>query len=115
MHIVKYQEKNSPRHRDIKELSKPFWILLVLCFFGFVVFGAAFTHFQNLASIQASEKLFRTVLSERHERLSELVLEYGYWDEAIEKLVNTRDESWIEENFGIYTRVTPEPEIPGVR
>jgi signal transduction histidine kinase len=106
MNMVKYQEKNSPRHNDIKELSKPFWILLVFCFFGFVVFGAAFTHFQNRASIQASEKLFRAVLSERYERLSQLVLEYGYWDEAVDKLITIRDESWVEDNFGSYLKET---------
>ena len=103
---AKTENDGSPQQNAIKDLSKPFWLLLIFSIFGFVVFAAAFTHLQNLSSIQASEKLFRTVVSERYERLSELVLEYGYWDEAVEKLVYARDENWIKDNLGEYLKNT---------
>nr|WP_286183138.1 diguanylate cyclase [Labrenzia sp. R4_1] len=39
------------------------------------------------------------ILDERTDRLSELTLEYAYWDESIDRLVTQFDEDWIDTTF----------------
>lgn len=57
---------------------------------------------QNRNAIAHAEHLFEAVMSERFDRMSELVLEYGYWDEAVNNLIVNINPDWVENNFDPY-------------
>ncbi len=66
------------------------------------MFAVLLTQIQNKNAIKSSKNLFVAVLDERFYRISELVLEYGYWDEAVKNLTVKANPNWIENNFGSY-------------
>jgi signal transduction histidine kinase len=79
-----------------------FWILLTISFFGVLIFSVLLTKIQNHNAVESSQSLFEAVIAERLERISDLVLEYGYWDEAVNHLIVERDLDWIASNMGAY-------------
>lgn len=93
-------------HKTTRDLSKPFWILLTIGFVGTALFAGLLTYLQNRGAIDTSEHLFRTVLENQQKRLSELVLEYGYWDEAVDNLIIQPDHDWTVSTFGPYLHET---------
>lgn len=86
----------------LKRLSRPFWILLVLGGLALVALSVLLIHAQNRNSIDASEHLFETFMDGRLERLDATALEYGYWDSAVENMVETVNPTWISDNLGPY-------------
>lgn len=90
------------RRSVIWELSRPFWVLLSVSFAGILLLAGLLTYAQNQNSIQSSEKLFGAVIEARFDRLGELLLEYGFWDEAVEHLVVGFDREWVESNLTGY-------------
>ena len=57
---------------------------------------------QDRNSVIASEKLVGSELQRRQKQMSVQLLDYAYWDEAVEKIVDTQDPAWIRDNFGEY-------------
>ena len=67
-----------------------------------LIFATLLTQVQNKNAVASSEHLFGAVVAERFDRISELVLEYGYWDEAVKNLTVKADPDWLENNLGPY-------------
>ncbi len=82
----------APADQTILRLSRPFWLLAGISFLCLVLGATYLMHAQNRTAIQSSQMLFSTVVESRLTRLSELVLEYGYWDEAVDNLVDDVNE-----------------------
>jgi len=91
---------------SVLKLSRPFWLLLAISFLCLTGLAGLLTHLQNSNAIQTSRHLFLTALENRLERMGELVLEYGFWDEAVTHLVTRYDPEWALSNFGSYSYET---------
>lgn len=91
---------------SVRELVRPFWLLLTISAVGLVLLAGLLTHLQNRNSVKASEHLFRTMLSDRAGGLSDLTVEYAYWDSAVENMTETVNLDWIADNFGSYLNET---------
>jgi len=85
-----------------KRLSRPFWASFAIGAFGLLIFAALLVNTLDRQSITDSEQVFGSVLDERMERLSELTLEYAYWDQAVNHLVTKLDMAWVEKTFVDY-------------
>lgn len=96
--------KNTARHSisTLRELARPFWVLCCISTLGIMSLAGLVTYALNQNAVTSSEHLFSTVLAAKQERLGELLLEYGYWDEAVENLVDGFDAGWAGDNLGIY-------------
>lgn len=93
-----FKRGNTP----IRGIALPFLALLALSFLSIVIFSILLMQIQNRNAIAHAEHLFEAVMSERFDRMSELVLEYGYWDEAVNNLIVNINPDWIENNFDPY-------------
>lgn len=89
-------------NKTIRDLSNPFWLMMSIGFVGVSLLAGLLTHLQNRTAIDSSEHLFGSVLENKLERLSELSLEYGYWDEAVDNLVVQFDPDWAVDTIGPY-------------
>ena len=96
--VIDFSFKNKT---SVWGVAGPFLILLALGFFGISMFAVLLTQIQNKNAIKSSKNLFVAVLDERFYRISELVLEYGYWDEAVKNLTVKANPNWIENNFAM--------------
>jgi signal transduction histidine kinase len=92
------------RHSNatLRDLVRPFWVLCCIATIGIMSLAGLVTYALNQNAVTSSEHLFSTALSAKQERLGELLLEYGYWDEAVENLADTFDAGWATENLGPY-------------
>lgn len=97
---------------DIRRLSKPFWATVLIGAVSLLVFATILTQILDRHSISSSEQVFSSMLDDRSEHLAEITQEYGYWDIAVEKLVDTLDMKWVEETFVDYMQ--KELQIEGV-
>lgn len=86
----------------LRRLSRPFWLMLALGGVALVALSVLLIHAQNQNSVEASEHLFETFMASQLEKLDNTTLEYGYWDSAVENMVDTVDTDWIHDNLGIY-------------
>jgi len=94
---------NRDRRTDpLRSIYTPFWIVFGLGALGLFLFSIAFTVVLDRQAIRSSERIFASALEDRSLNLNRLVLEYGYWDEAVDNLVTTLDLTWIEQNLTGY-------------
>lgn len=97
---------------DMRHLSRPFWVTVLIGALSLLAYAAILTHYLDNHSIHDTEQVFSSMLADRSEHLGEITQEYGYWDIAVEKTVNELDLDWVRENFGSY--VLEELAIAGV-
>ncbi len=90
------------RSNRIQRLSRPFWTSFAIGAISLLVFAGFLVNTLDRHAIQSSEQVFGAILDERTARLSELTLEYAFWDEAVEHLVYNLDIDWVETNFVDY-------------
>jgi len=83
-------------------VSTPFWTILVLGVVGLLCFSVFLIVSLNRQAIATSEQVFQTALTVKKRTLSQIAMEYGYWDDAVEHLVDTLDRDWIETNLATY-------------
>ncbi|MBM3566237.1 MAG: response regulator [Alphaproteobacteria bacterium] len=57
---------------------------------------------QNETAIRDSVHLVRSVVADREKRLSDQLLDYSYWDDAVLNLVSRFDPMWADKNVGLY-------------
>ncbi|CTQ72951.1 sensor domain-containing diguanylate cyclase [Roseibium alexandrii] len=101
-----HQQSDAPagkaRLKRIHKLSRPFWASFIIGAVSLLVFAAFLVNALDRQAITSSERVMGSVLGERLDRLSELTLEYAFWDESVDRLVNGFDEDWIETTFVDY-------------
>ena len=70
----------------------------------FIISGLVFlaTKGQDRNAIETSVHLARSALAAAERRLSNTVLDYAYWDQAVENLVTNFDPEWAEGELGPY-------------
>jgi len=57
---------------------------------------------QDAVAVRDSEHLVRSVLLDRKERLRDQLLDYSYWDEAVDQVVVNHNKDWADANIGVY-------------
>ena len=57
---------------------------------------------QDRVATQASLHLGKSVIADRQRALSVIMIEYSFWDEAVNHLLENFDPEWLEGNFGGY-------------
>jgi len=57
---------------------------------------------QDTVAIQDSVHLTRSMLGDTRGRLQDQLLDYSYWDEAVQNLVDRPDPDWADNNIGTY-------------
>lgn len=104
MLMSRFQNLNRERHErdnllDLKQLSKPFWVALVVGSVSLLLFVSYLTILMDRGTLQSSERIFESILNDRMGALERVATEYGYWDEAVEEVVFQKNEAWIIENL----------------
>lgn len=89
-----------------QNLSKPFWLLLLVSFLSIIGLVAFTTYSQNQSATDSSVHLANAVIKAHEEELKSLAIEYSYWDEAVEKIVNEQDLEWTDNNIGSFLHET---------
>jgi len=84
---------------EIRRLSRPFWATVVISAVSLVLFVAFLSFTLDRNSVLASERIFSAMFNDRLDYLKAITLEYGYWDQAVDNLVETVDEDWVSENL----------------
>jgi diguanylate cyclase (GGDEF)-like protein len=87
---------------EIRRLARPFWAAVIIGAASLMAFVTLMSFVLDRNSLEHSQQVFSAMLGDRAERLAELTLEYGYWNEAVEHLVGTVDMAWVEETFVDY-------------
>ncbi|MCX2723556.1 sensor domain-containing diguanylate cyclase [Roseibium salinum] len=77
-----------------------------------MAFVTFLSHSLDRNSIRSSEQIFTSMLGDRSEHLADITLEYGYWDIAVENLVDQVNMKWVEETFVDYMQ--EELQIEGI-
>lgn len=93
---------------NVRRLNSPFVWIAFAGLIGFAVLSAILLLYLNRYSIEMSQKTFESVLLERSDTLSKLVVEYGYWDESAENIVYSPNRDWINDNLGVEFRNSTE-------
>ena len=57
---------------------------------------------QDRVATQASLHLGKSVIAERQRALGVIIIEYAYWDEAVNNLLKEFDPDWVDGNIGTY-------------
>jgi diguanylate cyclase (GGDEF)-like protein len=97
---------------EIRRLSRPFWATVIIGAVSLLAFVSFLSVSLDRNSIRSSEHIFTAMLGDRTEHLSDITLEYGYWNDAIENLVDTFDMSWVKATFVDYMQ--EELQIEGI-
>lgn len=84
---------------EIRRLSRPFWATVIISSLSLVTFVAFLSYTLDRNSVRASERIFSAMFSDRLDYLKAITLEYGYWDQAVQNLVETVNEDWVVENL----------------
>lgn len=87
---------------ELKHLSRPFWAMISIGIVSLMVFVTFLAYSLDRNSIEGSEQVFGSVVADRRDTLSNITLEYAYWDNAVENLVETLDLDWVENTFVDY-------------
>ncbi len=82
-----------------RRLALPVWGLLALSVVTIVILIFVATEGQDRNAIQRSEHVMRTVIKSVIREEERLVLETGFWDQAVENLVTDFDPAWAESNI----------------
>ncbi|MCF8468525.1 MAG: hypothetical protein K9G33_14085 [Sneathiella sp.] len=85
-----------------KKLSLPFWALLAFSFISMSVLVAFVTYNQNQKAIAASVHLAKAVIAANERKMNSTALDYGYWDQAVDNLVDKPDANWADNNVGSF-------------
>lgn len=85
---------------DVKKLSSPFIWTAFAGLVGFTILSIILLLYLNRYSVEMSEKTFKSLLLERSDTLSKLVVEYGYWDASAANIIYNPNISWIQDNLG---------------
>ena len=86
----------------LRHLATPFVLVVCLAVIvvgGFIVYTA---RSQNELATAASIHLAGSVLAEIQHRTERVALDFSYWDQAADHLVNSVDTEWADENVGTY-------------
>lgn len=94
--------QNKTIHDVSRKLSIPFWGLLGFSFVAISTLVAFVTYNQNQKAIEASIHLVNAVISSHERSMRTTALEYGYWDQIVENLVEQTDLEWADKNLGVY-------------
>lgn len=95
LHIAKAEVQAE----EIRHLSRPFWATVFIGAISLLIFVTLLARSLDRNAIQSSEQIFRSMLSDRIDRLEDITLEYGYWDDAVENLVGGVNRSWVDETL----------------
>jgi diguanylate cyclase (GGDEF)-like protein len=87
---------------EIRRLSKPFWASVIISAVSLLAFVSFLSFTLDRNSIRSSEQIFTAMLGDRFEYLADITLEYGYWNDAIENVVEDLNMSWVRETFVDY-------------
>jgi signal transduction histidine kinase len=85
-----------------RQLSIPFWSLLIFSFIAIVGLVAFATHSQNRNAVDSSVHLAKAILASNDRDMAQTTFDNGYWDQAVENLVSNPDVDWADENVGSY-------------
>lgn len=77
-----------------------------------MVFVSFLSYTLDRNSIDSSEKIFSAMFGDRTEHLSDITLEYGYWNDSVENLIPEVNMGWVRETFVDYMQA--ELQIEGV-
>ena len=95
-------QRDSSTRPVVRGILFPFFLVLVISVFiigGLVVLTQ---RSQDRIAIQDSVHLAQSVLRDIQRRLADQLLDYSYWDQAVENLVRSFDGEWADRNVGIY-------------
>ncbi|MEQ8665961.1 MAG: ATP-binding protein [Rhodospirillales bacterium] len=90
------------RISELKALSIAFTLLLlasVLLIVGLAVFSV---RSQDEVAVMDSEHLVQSVVLDQARQLRNQLLDYSYWDEAVDNLVYVQNHRWADRNVGLY-------------
>ena len=90
------------RISELNALTVAFSLLLfgsVLLIVGLAVFSV---RKQDEIAVRDSEHLAQSVVLDQSRQLRNQLLDYSYWDEAVDHLVYTQDHVWADRNVGLY-------------
>jgi diguanylate cyclase (GGDEF)-like protein len=87
------------RPDELRLLARPFWATLLIGAVSLLIFVTVLTLALDRVSVRSSEKIVAAVMADRSDKLKTLALEYGYWDAAVEKLVEQMNMRWVEDNL----------------
>ena len=94
--------QDAPARRQLNAITRAFAALLVfsvLVVAGLVAFSL---QVQDRVVMRESVHLVGSMLGDARERLSEKLLDYSYWNEAVRHLVHLRDAAWADAYVGEY-------------
>lgn len=74
-------------------------VISVVVIGGLAVFA---TRSQDRIAVKESIHLTKSVFASIERRLADQLLDYSYWDEAVDNLVTALDPVWADKNVGIY-------------
>lgn len=97
--IQSFDRGGQIRSGELRLLARPFWATLLIGAVSLLVFVTILTFALDRVTIRSSERIVGAVLADRKTHLSTLALEYGYWDEAVENLVDQINMKWVEDNL----------------
>ncbi|ASP31841.1 diguanylate cyclase domain-containing protein [Labrenzia sp. VG12] len=97
---------------EIRRLSRPFWATILISAISLMAFVSFLSYTLDRNSIVSSEKIFSAMFGDRTEHLSDITLEYGYWNDSVENLVPEVNMGWVRETFVNYMQA--ELQIEGV-
>ena len=97
---------------EIRRLSRPFWATILISAVSLLAFVSFLSYTLDRNSIRSSEQIFSAMFADRAEHLSDITLEYGYWNDSVENLIPDVNMSWVRETFVNYMQA--ELQIEGV-
>ncbi len=86
----------------VRGMLVPFFLVVTI---SIIIIGGLITltqRSQNQIAIKGSVHLARSVLRDIEQRLADQLLDYSYWDQAVENLVDRFDAEWADSNVGPY-------------
>ncbi len=86
----------------IRDFMVPFTLVLVVSVILIGGLVALSKRSQERVAEESSLHLARSVLEDMERRLADQLLDYSYWDDAVENLVTHFDPNWADNNVGIY-------------
>lgn len=95
-------ESSDSKLPRVQSLSRPFWTLFAVSFVALSLLVGTLTYKLNDNALRTSEKVLDSILADRIDRIATLSLEYGYWDEAVENLVEEFDDEWVDATLSEY-------------
>lgn len=83
-----------------KGILFPFAAVMTLCLAAIVGLVILVGQGQNRLALNNSKHLVKSIIDVRKQTIGNTVLEYGYWKEAVENIINEPNLDWIAANLG---------------